>query len=280
MNIIASCCYDISYEPWESEIVQISLRASTHLVHNRLRALPDLVLRPPSSFPKSLRAPAVVELFSLMSSPIVRKKRNFKALQLDVTKSSQPNPTPPPDAPPVQVQTQPVATRAAPPANGRRRPPPMKLAAPKVSTAAAASEDGLLTVNGDKASSAPSTGLPSSRPGYHNDLTQKLANMDMSAETKYDLKNEDLRELQELGQGNGGSVKKVEHTPTGKVMAKKVCALAQPHTPFHLQNCTLWFCIYLLSFSNIFHYLDRTDRRKTCRTETNPSRTPNHARLS
>ena len=53
-------------------------------------------------------------------------------------------------------------------------------------------------------------------------MTQKLANLDMNAETKYDLRNEDLEELQELGQGNGGSVKKVKHTPTGKTMAKKV----------------------------------------------------------
>lgn len=44
----------------------------------------------------------------------------------------------------------------------------------------------------------------------------------MNAETKYDLRNEDLKELQELGQGNGGSVKKVQHVPTGKTMAKKV----------------------------------------------------------
>ena len=45
----------------------------------------------------------------------------------------------------------------------------------------------------------------------------------MNSETKFhDLHNEDLKDLQELGQGNGGSVKKVEHTPTGTIMAKKV----------------------------------------------------------
>ena len=43
----------------------------------------------------------------------------------------------------------------------------------------------------------------------------------MNAETRYDLRNEDLKELQELGQGNGGSVKKVMHIPSGKTMAKK-----------------------------------------------------------
>jgi mitogen-activated protein kinase kinase len=44
----------------------------------------------------------------------------------------------------------------------------------------------------------------------------------MNAEIKFDLKNEDLKDLQELGQGNGGSVNKVEHVPTGTIMAKKV----------------------------------------------------------
>ena len=157
-----------------------------------------------------------------MSSPIVRKKRNFKALQLDVTKSTQPPPAP--AVPPLQA-TEPVATRAPPQANGKKRPPPMKLAAPKVSATASPAEDNLLTVNGDRSSSAPATGTVSATRPYHNDLTQKLANLDMNAETKYDLRNEDLKELQELGQGNGGSVKKVEHVPTGKTMAKKVSRL-------------------------------------------------------
>ncbi|KAG6809234.1 hypothetical protein H0H92_001059 [Tricholoma furcatifolium] len=37
-----------------------------------------------------------------------------------------------------------------------------------------------------------------------------------------DLKNADLKNLAELGQGNGGSVMKVEHVPSGTVMAKKI----------------------------------------------------------
>ena len=35
----------------------------------------------------------------------------------------------------------------------------------------------------------------------------------------------DLKDLKELGQGNSGSVKKVEHTPTGTIMAKKASAI-------------------------------------------------------
>lgn len=154
----------------------------------------------------------------IMSSPIVRKKRNFKALQLDVTKSAQP--TPQPSAPATQP-VEPKPTRNPPAANGRRRPPPMKLAAPAIQTQTT-NEDNFLTVSQNTSNSAPATGALSATRPYHNDLTQKLANLNMNAETKYDLRNEDLKELQELGQGNGGSVKKVQHVPTGKTMAKKV----------------------------------------------------------
>ncbi|TDL22144.1 Pkinase-domain-containing protein [Rickenella mellea] len=146
-----------------------------------------------------------------MATPI-RKKRNFKALQLEVAK-------PPPPQPP--TETMPIPTRAAPQPGGRRRPPPMTLAAPKLM--ATPPPDGNLLVVSNTPNSAPATGsVSATRPGYHADLTQKLATMDMNAVTKYDLRNEDLKELQELGQGNGGSVKKVEHTPSGKIMAKKI----------------------------------------------------------
>ncbi|CDO71481.1 hypothetical protein BN946_scf184909.g75 [Trametes cinnabarina] len=142
----------------------------------------------------------------------VRKKRNFKALQLDVTK-----PTPEP---------QPEPTRLAPvPAGGKKRPPPMQLKAPKVTsngTTADPDANNLLTVNGSN--SAPPTGSASAhRMTYHTTLSTTLANLDLNSENKYhDLRNEDLKDLKELGQGNGGSVKKVEHLPTGTIMAKKI----------------------------------------------------------
>lgn len=60
------------------------------------------------------------------------------------------------------------------------------------------------------------------KSNYHSRLTEQIATLDMNSEKKLDLKNEDLKELSELGQGNGGSVKKVEHIPTGMLMAKKV----------------------------------------------------------
>lgn len=101
----------------------------------------------------------------------------------------------------------------------------MKLAAPKITangTVAPDHDDALLNVGGP--TSAPITGGASAnRMNYHNTLSTTLANLDLNSENKYhDLRNEDLKDLHELGQGNGGSVKKVEHTPTHTIMAKKV----------------------------------------------------------
>ncbi|KAF7348216.1 Ste7-like protein [Mycena sanguinolenta] len=159
-----------------------------------------------------------------MATPI-RKKRNFKALQL-ATPPELP-PTPPPEPEPVAVRQAPVAGGAP---GGKRRPPPMTLKAPKLpsntlSAATPTDENGQLTVaNG--VGSAPNTASPSinKRNTYHTALSNTLASLDMNSknEVKFDLRNEDLKDLQELGQGNGGSVKKVEHIPTGKIMAKKI----------------------------------------------------------
>jgi mitogen-activated protein kinase kinase len=58
----------------------------------------------------------------------------------------------------------------------------------------------------------------------HKTLSNTLAKLDLKAEVpKLDLKSSDLKNLSELGQGNGGSVVKVEHIPTGTIMAMKVC---------------------------------------------------------
>ncbi|KAI8969623.1 kinase [Trametes punicea] len=100
----------------------------------------------------------------------------------------------------------------------------MQLKAPKVTSnvTTADPDSNLLTVNGSN--SAPPTGSASAhRMTYHTTLSTTLANLDLNSENKYhDLRNEDLKDLQELGQGNGGSVKKVEHLPTGTIMAKKI----------------------------------------------------------
>lgn len=52
-------------------------------------------------------------------------------------------------------------------------------------------------------------------------LSHKLAQLELKKRIK-DLGPADLKKLSDLGQGNGGSVEKVEHIPTGTIMAKKI----------------------------------------------------------
>ncbi|KAJ7133608.1 Pkinase-domain-containing protein [Mycena epipterygia] len=103
----------------------------------------------------------------------------------------------------------------------------MTLKAPKLppnTTSATPVEDSNLLTVANGSNSAPNTASPHAnrRNTYHTALSNTLANLDMNTEIKFDLRNEDLKDLHELGQGNGGSVKKVEHIPTGKFMAKKI----------------------------------------------------------
>ncbi|KAJ7364919.1 ste7-like protein [Mycena albidolilacea] len=154
-----------------------------------------------------------------MATPI-RKKRNFKGLGLAAPPELPP--TPPPEPEPVAVRQAPVAAGVG---GGKRRPPPMTLKAPKLPSntlSVAPAEDNNLSANGSI--TTPNTASPSinKRNTYHTALSNTLANLDMSNEIKFDLRNEDLKDLHELGQGNGGSVKKVEHVPTGTIMAKKI----------------------------------------------------------
>jgi mitogen-activated protein kinase kinase len=153
-----------------------------------------------------------------MATPI-RKKRNFKGLGLDVATAPAPEPEPAP---------MPMPTRAAP---GKKRPPPMALKAPKLPSSTLSPSNGpgeVPSVAEDAPlESAPATAaspeVSHKRMTYHTALSHTLATLDLSAERKFDLKNgDDLRDMDELGQGNGGSVKMVEHVPTGTIMAKKV----------------------------------------------------------
>jgi mitogen-activated protein kinase kinase len=159
-----------------------------------------------------------------MATPI-RKKRNFKALQLNVAESASATAK---DAEPVAMRQAPppVAAAQSAPVERKKRPPPMIIKAPKIPTSSGAvsavEQDGnLLTVVSGPP--PPHSASPAIRRNtYHATLSNTLANLDMNAEIKFDLKDGDLKDLQELGQGNGGSVKKVEHVPTKTIMAKKV----------------------------------------------------------
>jgi hypothetical protein len=46
---------------------------------------------------------------------------------------------------------------------------------------------------------------------------------DFEEDDAYTLKDEEFQDLERLGEGAGGTVTKVCHIPTGRIMAKKVC---------------------------------------------------------
>ena len=65
---------------------------------------------------------------------------------------------------------------------------------------------------------------PSPLDDFQPTISSTIASLDPKPQYKeFDLKNDDFNVLQELGQGNGGSMMRVQHVPTGTVMAKKVC---------------------------------------------------------
>ncbi|RDB18339.1 Dual specificity protein kinase FUZ7 [Hypsizygus marmoreus] len=133
-----------------------------------------------------------------MSSTPLRTKRNFKSLQLPEVAL---------EAPPTE---NPVPTRLAPAPGGlKRRPPPLG--------------ENVDPVPGFPSPAGLDSGVGSGRrSAMHATISSTLAKLDMNAVAHFDLKNADLKNLAELGQGNGGSVMKVEHVPTGTIMAKKI----------------------------------------------------------
>lgn len=173
------------------------------------------------------------------STPNIRKKRNFKGLQIGAESA----PTTAKEQEPVPTRQAPfpmAAAASAPVGGGKKRPPPMVIKAPKMSNHGAMSaivQDGNDLLPDSNNLNPPHSAVPIiKRNTYHATLSNTLASLDMNAEIKLDLKDDDLKDLQELGQGNGGSVKKVEHIPTKTIMAKKVCFLYSVHLPTHFSK--------------------------------------------
>ncbi|KAI3477267.1 hypothetical protein L1887_61042 [Cichorium endivia] len=124
----------------------------------------------------------------------IRKKRNFKGLQLAESPLASP------------------AGAASTPNNGESS------AASNASTigkSATVTPGGSLALPGRNGAEAE----PNSGANYHNKLTQQLANLELGVEYKLDLKNEDLKTVSELGAGNGGTVTKrqVGRVESGRV---------------------------------------------------------------
>ncbi|KAJ7089099.1 Pkinase-domain-containing protein [Mycena epipterygia] len=127
---------------------------------------------------------------------IPRRKRNFRDLQLPAASLGAPD-------------GEPVPTRLAP-AGPRQRPPPLR-------------DHGGPSGNGLLGGPAPDLLSPPQSTSMQSSLSSKIASLDPKPQYKeFDLKNDDFTNLQELGQGNGGSVMKVQHVPTGTIMAKKI----------------------------------------------------------
>jgi mitogen-activated protein kinase kinase len=135
----------------------------------------------------------------LKSSRPLKTKRNFKALQLPELNV---------ELGAAQQETEPVPSRPAPlpaaAADSRRRPPPLQAEA----------------MSSPLTAGSPATGR--TRSAIQASLTNTLARLDIMGGARLDLRNEDLTSLQELGHGNGGSVVKALHVPSGTIMAKKV----------------------------------------------------------
>ena len=139
----------------------------------------------------------------------LRTKRNFKALVLPEGDLLGPSPTPGP-----ATRGGGVTTRVE-----KKRPPPLGGDTPANGFPLRPFDSSLLV-------ESPATGRRSA-------MLDRLAKLDLkkrdSVVPRLDLKKEDLKKLTDLGQGNGGSVEKVEHISTGTIMAKKVNHLSKHH---------------------------------------------------
>ena len=83
-----------------------------------------------------------------------------------------------------------------------------------------------LTPAAPKASS--NSGSSDQKPGWgaggsRAEEAGQEAQLEIGIEFNLDLKPEDIEIVKELGSGNGGTVSKVKHLPTGTTMARKVC---------------------------------------------------------
>lgn len=72
------------------------------------------------------------------------------------------------------------------------------------------------------ASSGSGNGSGWGAGGSRADEVGNEAQLEIGIEFNLDIRQEDLEIVKELGSGNGGTVSKVKHLPTGTIMARKV----------------------------------------------------------
>lgn len=98
--------------------------------------------------------------------------------------------------------------------------PSPKLASKPASSAADAQVPGSRASHNLNSHSIDDTIKPDSTPV--NELNEQMATLELGVEFKLDIRPEDLKTIERLGAGNGGTVSKVMHIPTKTIMAKKV----------------------------------------------------------
>jgi hypothetical protein len=119
---------------------------------------------------------------------------------------------PPPSYPPPPVPGGGGGGQAATgPSSGTKRPKPRAMKLP-INLDALPSKRYMDGGGGDGGSDSPTGGA-----------TTAMQEMSLPQETQMSLRPGDLEVLSELGAGNGGTVNKVLHKPSGNVMARKVC---------------------------------------------------------
>lgn len=141
-----------------------------------------------------------------------RKNRNKKGLALVGSDSSS------------SSSSSPLISRAAPSrpdSNHKNTGAPLQVQ-PSYSSSLSPVGSPLLPVSAGHTPSLSSSSVSSHKQSYHNKLSEQLANLELGVEFKLDLKGEDLQVLNELGSGNGGTVSRCLHVPTGAIMARKV----------------------------------------------------------
>lgn len=73
----------------------------------------------------------------------------------------------------------------------------------------------------NSAPAPPPAPIPGDTPYANSSVTQDNT-LEIAADFKLDLNEEDLVVIKDLGAGNGGSVSKVQHKSTKAIMARKV----------------------------------------------------------
>ncbi|CEG81210.1 MAP kinase kinase (MEK) [Rhizopus azygosporus] len=71
------------------------------------------------------------------------------------------------------------------------------------------------------ATAAPVPALKSAKQEEYDKLYKDLSDLEIGLELRLDLREEDIQNIEELGAGNGGTVYKVLHIPSKRIMAKK-----------------------------------------------------------